>query len=194
MEPPGELIYSQMSFFGSSAASMSICAQMIFALSSFTSEPNQMMRSLSSRLKIGSVGPAGASSAAMTGRIALELLNLVSFGKSYVLSLPLRIDAGRGLRGQRMASPGYTDAAVRIVRAAASFTVTRSHTGAHASSDASLSAMPHARVRVVTQRPCRWRVRPPPRQLRKPPGRFPLPRSPGCRRGTRSGRAAGRQR
>ena len=50
IEPPGELMYSQMSLSGSSAASSIICAQMALAFSSRTSEPSQMMRSRSSRL------------------------------------------------------------------------------------------------------------------------------------------------
>ena len=66
IEPPGELIYSQMSFFGSSAASMSICAQMRLAMSSLTSSPIQMMRSFNRRLKIGS-GIDGMSPSAITG-------------------------------------------------------------------------------------------------------------------------------
>ena len=49
-EPPGELMYSQMSFSGSSAASSSSCAQIALAFSSRTSEPRKMMRSLSNRL------------------------------------------------------------------------------------------------------------------------------------------------
>ncbi len=49
-EPPGELMYSQMSLSGSSAASSSICAQIALAFSSRTSEPSKMIRSFSSRL------------------------------------------------------------------------------------------------------------------------------------------------
>jgi hypothetical protein len=49
-DPPGELMYSQMSLSGSSAASRSSWAQMALALSSRTSEPRKMMRSFSSRL------------------------------------------------------------------------------------------------------------------------------------------------
>ena len=49
-DPPGLLMYSQMSLVGSSAARRSICAQIAFALSSRTSEPRKMIRSLSRRL------------------------------------------------------------------------------------------------------------------------------------------------
>jgi hypothetical protein len=48
-EPPGELMYSQMSLLGSSAFSSSICAQIAFALSSRTSEPRKMIRFCSKR-------------------------------------------------------------------------------------------------------------------------------------------------
>ena len=48
-EPPGLLMYSQISRSGSSAASSSICAQIALAMSSRTSEPRKMMRSFSSR-------------------------------------------------------------------------------------------------------------------------------------------------
>ena len=47
--PPGELMYSVMSFSGSSAASSSSCAVISLALVSRTSEPRMMIRSRSSR-------------------------------------------------------------------------------------------------------------------------------------------------
>ena len=51
-EPPGLLMYIQMSLPGSSASRNRSCAQIWLAMSSLTSVPNMMMRLLSNRLKI----------------------------------------------------------------------------------------------------------------------------------------------
>lgn len=96
----------------------------------FRAQPDDAL--LSSRLKIGSVGLAGASSAAMTGRIALELLNLVSFGNRMSSAYRFESTPAEDCAVSAWHRSGSVDAAVRIVRAAASFTATAPHAGAHA--------------------------------------------------------------
>src|SRR3546814_7219807 len=55
-EPPGLLMYSQMSLSSSSPSRNSIWAQMMLEMSSLTSVPRMMIRSFRSRLKISEVG------------------------------------------------------------------------------------------------------------------------------------------
>ena len=57
-EPPGLLMYSQMSLASSSPSRYSSWAQMMLAMSSLTSVPRKMIRSFSSRLKISDGGVA----------------------------------------------------------------------------------------------------------------------------------------
>ena len=55
-EPPGLLMYIQMSLPGSSASRKRSCAQIWLATSSLTSVPSMMMRLLSRRLKMSACG------------------------------------------------------------------------------------------------------------------------------------------